>query len=272
MKNPDIVTARNWYFWLWLSPIVTIPLFGVLVVLGILVVIVVRDVPGMGYISYTAPLLLIGTFAIVGSALSHLILLFPTLGGRNKFVRWHGSQALLLAGIRTVIPLGILFYIGTGQGDEIAVIASISVLCAVWLFGTIWGQVEAAYGDCTLMRWAGQGAGLPLPARKPKPAATPRDGLPAREKPEHRAAYHSGLSLLRQGRPDAAAEIFCRLLVSEATPQCKARVAVALKQTGQLCNNAPADVLVALVRFSPDSDQRRTGLVGLEHLGLVEAL
>ena len=163
--------ARNWYWWLWLSPMVTIPSL-ILLMLSF-------------YLFYDSGYEIIcgGTrvncdydmaervnilIAVLGSALWHLILLFPALNKESEFVRWHGRQALLLAGVRTAVPLvfGLLF------GFEEEALLFTPVLIAVWFFGTLWGQIQAARGDCSLMRWLGRAEALPSPERAAEPVQT----------------------------------------------------------------------------------------------------
>lgn len=143
-------SARGVYRWLWCSPLLTIPTLALLLF---------SDMPI--------------SIAVLGSALWHLLLLRQALA-KHPFVRWHGWQGLLLAGLRTAVPLsyGLMFY------DEDSVTSVIWILIAIWLIGNISGQNQVARGDCWLMRVRGQGDGLPLkwspaaPAR-PQPSAEP---------------------------------------------------------------------------------------------------
>ena len=123
----DRVRAKNWYFWLWLSPLLTIPTLGIMWLI----------LPGNKL-----------TLPILGSALWHLVLLFPALDRKALFVRWHGRQALLLACVRTVIPLVLGLVLGS-------LLATAPILIIVWFVGTLWGHRQAARGDCSMMRWAG---------------------------------------------------------------------------------------------------------------------
>ena len=267
--NPEVLTAKKWYRWLWLSPLLTIPT---------LLLLVFND-PGYRLICGSNWLncdhylseLVTALIAIISPALWHLVLLIPALDKHNGFVRWHGRQALLLAGIRTAIPMAFLFYDFIDGFDGI-ILWSIPVLIAVWLFGTLWGQGQAKRGDCALMRWTGHGQGLPLPVGEEKPAVAPVIGSLIHEKPDHRTAYYQGLSLREQGKPDEAAKIFQTLLASEATPDLKIRVAEELKRIGGADENLTADILVTIFRFSNDLEKRRLALAELERLGLVEPL
>lgn len=99
--------------------------------------------------------------AVLGSALWHLILLIPASNKERPFVRWHGRQALLLAGMRTAVPLTF----GLAFGLSGQVYLAIPLLLAIWLSGTLWGQRQAAGGDCSLMLWSGQERLLSSPQR-----------------------------------------------------------------------------------------------------------
>jgi len=147
----EIKTARNWYWWLWLSPLLTIPTLLILYEQDI--EYVVRHVVGWG--RYTLPFVVI----LLLSALWHLNLLAPALNKTSVFIRWHGRQALMLAGIRTAVPICMVLL----TGDEAGVLYAIPILILIWLIGTIWGQRQAARGDCSLMRWFGQAEALPCP-------------------------------------------------------------------------------------------------------------
>lgn len=156
-------TARNWYWWLWLSPLVTVPT---------LILSLFSD-PGYELVcggnwrncdramAERVSILIV----VLSSALWHLVLLIPALNKESKFVCWHGRQALLLVGVRTAVPLvfGLVF----GAGSE--ALWFIPVLIAVWFCGTLWGQLQAARGDCSLMRWLGRAEALP----SREPAAEP---------------------------------------------------------------------------------------------------
>ncbi len=157
-------TARNWYWWLWLSPLVTVPLCAFLVLAESGYDLVCgspwdpgcdRDLAGRVNI----------LIAVLGSSLAHLILFAPALNRKSEFVRWHGRQALLLAGLRTAVPLTF----GLAFGEKGITLLFTPFLIAVWLFGTLLGQLQAARGGCSLARWAGRAGALPPPEPTPKP-------------------------------------------------------------------------------------------------------
>ena len=137
--------AGQWYRWLWLSPVLTVPTS--------LALAFILYIFSGGYI-LPVPI------PTLGSALWHLILLIPASDHR-PFVRWHGRQALLLAAVRTVIPFLFISVFGPNVPAALLTIPSLFV---VWFFGTRWGQREALLGECTLMRWFGADRRLPVPA------------------------------------------------------------------------------------------------------------
>lgn len=131
-KHTELQQAKKVYRWLWWSPLLTIP---TLVFLG----------------DWGGPVA-----AVLGSALWHLTLLKPAQNEESAFVRWHGRQALALAGLRTIIPLFFAVFYDLD-------LVFIPILIAVWFFGNIWGQNQATRGDCSLARWYGREDELPGP-------------------------------------------------------------------------------------------------------------
>jgi hypothetical protein len=149
----DRKRARNWYWWLWLSPLLTVPTLLLLngLVSGLLWALLGPSWPGSGGAIHIIVERAAILAAVLGSAAWHLILLVPARDKEYAFVRWHGRQALMLAAIRTAIPaaLGLLI---AGYGA----LLSIPILLAIWFGGTLWGQLQAARGKCSLMRWSGR--------------------------------------------------------------------------------------------------------------------
>jgi hypothetical protein len=139
-QNSQIMAAKKAYGWLWRSPLLTVPTLIVL------------------YFFSDSIL-----FPILGSALWHLILLQYANNKKSGFVRWHGRQALVLAGIRTAIPLFFFFTDGEYFYEES--IWPFLLLLAVYFIGNIWGRNQVLRGDCWLMRWRGHGEDLPLPTQ-----------------------------------------------------------------------------------------------------------
>jgi hypothetical protein len=219
--------------------------------------------------NYRLAYLLSGLSAILGSALWHLFMLIPALDRQRVFVRWHGRQILLLAGIRTAVPAASLVMT---LNNESGLLWSIPVLIVIWLFGTLWGQGQASRGDCALMRWFGHGEGLPLLKGATIPGAGPATYPLGQDTPEHRAAFSQASSLHAEGKSGDSLRLLCRLLVSQASPELKAQSAEMLRHIGETGEDLSANVLVAILRFSLDPQQKRTALAGLEDLGLVEKM
>ena len=140
--------ARNWYWWLWLSPAVTIPTLLILYLSGWkyqITKLVCPNRPCVNLIEDAIPVILL----IILSSLWHLFLLIPARNQENPFVRWHGFQMFFLVGIRTLVPTLSVLY----SGDEEGVIYAVPVLIIVWLVGNIWGQRQAARGKCSFKDW-----------------------------------------------------------------------------------------------------------------------
>ena len=141
--------ARNWYFWLWFSPLVAFPTSTVL----FLYLIYAGDYFPFSILSklnqvagHYLPLLSLIT---ISPALLHLILLIPALDKKRPFVRWHARQAMLIVAVRTCfIFITVEAFI---ESDWTIVFLFLSL--AIWFFGTLWGQLEANRGKCTLMKW-----------------------------------------------------------------------------------------------------------------------
>jgi hypothetical protein len=265
--NSEIRTAHKWYWWLWLSPLLTIPTLGLLIMLSWLFC---NEFWSGCY--HPRNDLITGMVAVFGSALWHLILLVPALNQQSAFVRWHGRQALLLAGIRTVVPAAfVLFHFGIVEDSE-GVLWVIPIMIAFWFFGALWGQRQAARGDCWLMRWAGKGAGLPLMDEAVTSAAT-QNLNPKNQDVEDGDFTHDPSPGPRSGsRREEAVQVVHTLPISGIAPEVKERVVPELKQIHRADENLAVDELVAIFRFSPDPEERRLALAKLERLGLVKTL
>lgn len=140
----ELLAAKNPYPWLWLSPILTVA------------TLILTDSVGNLVCGLTCGLglrcnnVLVGRAillaAVVLSALWHLVLLGWARDHR-VFVRWHGRQALALAGLRTVVALSAVF-LPSPYG-------ALPILITIWLVGNLWGQRQVGLGDCSLARWTG---------------------------------------------------------------------------------------------------------------------
>jgi len=138
--------AKRPYTWLWFSPLLTLPT---------LFIILLFQELNYSYFNRQTSYLGIGV-----SALWHLILLSWVLNKRNAFVRWHGRQALVLAILRTAIPL---FFVTFFIYPENALGPSFWLNLLVWFIGTLIGQKQAKRGDCSLARWFKHEDDLPGP-------------------------------------------------------------------------------------------------------------
>jgi len=258
---PDVVAqvrrAKSLYAWLWVSPVLTLPTLLFLTSISLF--------HSSTYPSAYDPSAVLqqrifavvaASAAVLGSGLWHLILLFWALDQRSEFVRWHGRQALLLAGARTALALVVAVLISLDQGTA-ATLTSL-ILLALWLVGNLWGRGQATAGECSLMRWTGH---TPSPSLRVTPAMH---------------ATHDALAwgdtLQHQGRSAEANLAYRKILVSNATSEAKAQAAGRLPMPGEPGSSETADILVAMLRFSADPGRRRAALAALDRAGLVEAL
>jgi hypothetical protein len=161
-------TARKWYRWLWLSPLLTVPtLLFIFIVLEPFTNLLLCP-QGWSNCNFDRVFALNGLIALIISSLWHLVLLIPARNKESEFIRWHGRQGMMLAGLRTSVPL--LFVVIVGEEGALLLIL---ILILIWLLGNLWGQNQTARGDCSVMRWTGRANDLPGP---------PLDGEPEPEK------------------------------------------------------------------------------------------
>lgn len=148
--------AKNVYTWLWLSPFLTIPT---------LIIILIAD---LGNELYCCDLAIeeriTGIIAVLGSSLWHLVLLKSALNKDSYLIRWHGWQALILAGLRTAVPLFFMLVFGLNFGT----LFFIPILMLIWLTGTLIGQHQAKHGYCTLASIFGLADKMPGPPEQPQ--------------------------------------------------------------------------------------------------------
>ena len=124
-------SARGIYVWLLLSPVLTLPIFGIL--------LLNLDFPEADTNSRA--------FIAIVPSLVHLLLVMG-LTSKSAFVYRHTQQAILLIALRaglatlaiSVEPYPIdgiwLFLIGNGS---------------LWLLGSLWGLAQVSRGECWLM-------------------------------------------------------------------------------------------------------------------------
>ncbi len=144
--NSEQYMALGPYRWLGWSPLLTIPtlIFA-------------------SFSFYDSPFV-----AVLLSALWHLLLLQYTSKTQSTFVRWHGRQAFLLAGIRTLIALlfsytSFPFY---------------ALLILTYFIGNAWGRGQVKRGECWLMTANGVNDGLPIPTtihEEPRPNTSSKE-------------------------------------------------------------------------------------------------
>jgi uncharacterized membrane protein len=255
--SAQVRRAKGAYAWLWFSPFITLPTLGILWSITGGAVAALQPAGDYYQPGYQPLAVLPAVVAVLGSGLWHLLLLNWALDRRSEFARWHGRQALLLAGLRTAVALVVAIVSTLGSIGLLTLVGVLGLL-ALWLFGTLWGQSQAGAGECSLMRWAGHGASLPLHV-----TAQMHAEIDATEWAD---------TLLRQGHRAAAGLAFRKILVSDATPEVKSYAAGRLVMPGQPGSLFSADILVAMLRFSDDPGRRRAALDGLEQAGLVEDL
>jgi hypothetical protein len=138
------LAAKSPYVWLWLSPILTVPTLLITDSFGELLYSLTCG--GAWRCNNIIVQRAIRLAAVALSALWHLILL-TWARDRRIFVRWHGRQALALAGLRTAVALLAEFLPSP--------YAALPILIIIWLVGNLWGQAEVRLGECSLMRWTG---------------------------------------------------------------------------------------------------------------------
>lgn len=133
-------SARGPYLWLRVSPLLTVFTFYVVMSLQ----------PGdlfcgnIYYCNYNSSLMISAICGVLISALWHLLLLQYVRSDRSELVRKHGRQALIYAGIRTAVPLAVIFFdLLTKAGGSLAC-WTIPILVILWLTNSSSGlqQVE----------------------------------------------------------------------------------------------------------------------------------
>ena len=152
--------AIKTYRWLWFAPFLTVP---TIIFLSIIF-----------YFNFDNPF--VG--ALIVSSAWHIILLIPVVLEEDEYLRWHGKQALVLAGLQTTVPLLYIISYRNGNMDEFDILGFIFPLAVVWLFGTLWGQGQAKKDVCSLMNWFGGDAYIeqePAPIQVQPPKLNPDD-------------------------------------------------------------------------------------------------
>lgn len=155
MPNPEIKNAKDIYLWLWIAPLLL--LFFAPFAYGFVSMLIPRNVNWVWSLA--------GTALVLGFV--HLWLLLPAIVAKSEFVSWHAWQALLIAGVQSLIlPISLIADAARGGSIGFACLGGLAALL-VWLVSTLLGRNNAARGECALMRWLGHGAMLPLPVEIP---------------------------------------------------------------------------------------------------------
>ncbi|WKZ38637.1 MAG: hypothetical protein QY328_10255 [Anaerolineales bacterium] len=123
--------AKAAYNWLRISPVVTIP--TLLFIVGMNIASTFCLEYGLNVCNSQTSDAINYTFGVLGSALWHLVLLQYANNKDSGFVRKHGQQAAIYAGIRTAIPLGgvILSYFAGASIMLICLVVGLLVI--LWL-------------------------------------------------------------------------------------------------------------------------------------------
>jgi hypothetical protein len=173
-RNPEIESARSMYTWLKISPIFTVPtiLFLFQRDLGYDLICGTDWITNFSNCNTDMADFVSIALAIMLPALWHVLLLIQVRNQKREFARWHGWQALMLAGIRTAISLVFVLVDGwTRMNDAMngtwrsgfgSYPLAVILLMIAYFAGNSWGQKQAREGDCWLMRKAGHRRGLLL--------------------------------------------------------------------------------------------------------------
>lgn len=149
MEN-EIKKARDWYWWLWISPLLTIP---TLVVAGLWDPVSGLLCSGPGRCDSSLEDQISLFIAVVISSLWHLLLLIPIGQKSRLFLNWHGFQCLSLAGMRTAVVLVFVVAFGFNWPTLLA----IPIILWIYFLGTFVGYYQADRGKCSLAKWVGRG-------------------------------------------------------------------------------------------------------------------
>jgi hypothetical protein len=224
-------SARRVYWWLLLSPFVTVPCFA-------WQIMSIYPLPTLGERLSAAfvPLLF------------HIVLLV-WLTDKRLFVKRHAQQAAMLVALRAGWA-AISLNLAEDPSDGLACFALANGL--LWLAGSAWGMGQVNAGNCWLMRRLGESDDLPRPWAVPTPApaaetaaaASPVPGqgtqgvaptaAPSGPPPgDPAAAFEQGRSLLNAGQRGEAVAAF--LSAFRAGPlDLRRRAAAELENLGEV--------------------------------------
>lgn len=227
--------ARRIYWWLLLSPFLTVPCFALQVI-----DLYSRSSVGERVWAAMVPLIF------------HIPLLFVLSSGR-PFVKRHVQQGLLLIALRVVMAALAL---NLGRYPEDGLWFFVLGNGSLWLFGSIWGLNQVKRGDCWLMRRKGEDDALPrpwaLPPGERTPPEAPTTPPPIAPKPVVRppvqkpvpppereislapqAAFERGHTLLEQGDRETAVAHFLAAF-RKGAPELRRKAVDQLKQMGEV--------------------------------------
>jgi len=253
--------AAEWYLWLFLSPLLTVFTAYIIFIFAWRLTDAFLNPRGHGYIGYGNPAARLALLiSILGSALWHLILLIPALDKESIFVSWHGKQALLLAGVRTAVPLVFVGFFGMD-----GLILSILLLIVIWLFGTLWGQGEARQGKCSLAGWFGKAEEIMHP--EPAAGSAVQDSLNQISAPLLEIIRYSPE---KSDRDKALADLRASLPLGSrlVRPFFYRRSGLSVIPA----SDSRIEALLKLIRSSPDRQLREKALLSLTDWGLVDIL
>ena len=166
MQRPsDKRLSKSAYDWLRVSPLATVTTYAFLSAadLG-------DGICNVIPCSYRVDFYLSALIALLGSALWHLNLLKYINNKDSEFVRWHGLQAALIAGIRTLIPILFLIADFLFESGGYTFCISVPALLVVWMTATPWGNKQVDGDECKLATWLGE----PISPPETWPAETPQ--------------------------------------------------------------------------------------------------
>lgn len=205
--------ARRVYWWLLLSPFVTVPCFG-------------------------SQVLTLHWSATVGNrvwaALVPLIFHIPLLFGlrsSSRFVQRHTQQAFILIALRAGMAT-ISVNLGPYPLDGVGLWLYFFGNGALWLLGSLWGLRQATRGDCWLMRRRGEGGELPRPWAVPASVpTTPLAQLSFEAPADPNAVFEEGLRLLRRDKRAEATACFLAAF-RDGPPDLRRRAVAELERLG----------------------------------------
>ena len=144
--------AKGAYRWLRFSPILTVITYFILSAFNFGERFC--NLVYCGY--YKTDFYITAIIAILGSALWHLTLLQYVNNKKSEIVSWHGRQALVIAGLRTLIPISFLILDFILEAESIFYCLVIPVLILVWAIATPWGNKQVEHWECSLANWMGK--------------------------------------------------------------------------------------------------------------------